>query len=125
MLKMAWFKKQYTKLTAPKTRDKIPAGIMDKCESCTAPYFTEEFERNLWVCPKCGHHAKLSSKQRISITFDRFDEFDADLAPCDPLKFADTKPYPERLEQSQAKMGMKDGCVIGDAVIGEIEVAAA
>ena len=38
----------------------------------------------------------------------KFEELDANMTACDPLKFEDTKKYSERLKQSQKKTGLKD-----------------
>ena len=46
------------------------------------------------VCPKCGHHFRMSAAERLRMLFDgAWTEHDADLQSTDPLKFTDTKPY--------------------------------
>jgi acetyl-CoA carboxylase carboxyl transferase subunit beta len=91
-----------------------------KCPSCKEIAFRKEVERNLNVCPKCGHHFRLTVGQRLSISVDRgtWREFMADLAIGDPLGFIDSKPYPARMEQARTRSGRNDAVVVG---IGKIE----
>src|SRR6266404_7079063 len=78
--------------------------IWSKCPSCKEIAFRKEVERNLNVCPKCGHHFRLTVGQRLSVSVDRgtWREFMADFAIGDPLGFVDSKPYPARMEQARA-----------------------
>src|SRR3984893_17303979 len=94
--------------------------IWSKCPSCKEMAFRKEVERNLNVCPKCGHHFRLTVVQRLSISVDRvtWREFMADLAIGDPVGFVDSKPYPVRMEQARTRSGRNDAVVVG---IGKIE----
>src|SRR5712672_3940416 len=94
--------------------------IWSKCPSCNTITFRKEVERNLNVCPKCGHHFRLTVGQRLSISVDRgtWREVMADLAIGDPLGFVDSKPYPARMEQARTRSGRNDAVVVG---IGKIE----
>src|SRR6266850_258574 len=94
--------------------------IWSKCPSCKEMAFRKEVERNLNVCPKCGHHFRLTVGQRLSVSVDRgsWREVMADLAIGDPLGFVDSKPYPARMEQARTRSGRNDAVVVG---IGKIE----
>src|SRR5205807_2096339 len=65
----------------------VPEGIATKCDKCSAILFAREFERNLKVCNKCGHHHRLNVRERLDITVDpdTFEEMDAHLSSRDPL----------------------------------------
>jgi acetyl-CoA carboxylase carboxyl transferase subunit beta len=91
-----------------------------KCPRCKEIAFRKEVERNLNVCPKCGHHLRLTVEQRLAITLDRgtWRELFAELAVGDPLGFVDTRPYPQRLESARRTSGRSDAVVTG---IGKIE----
>jgi acetyl-CoA carboxylase carboxyl transferase subunit beta len=102
---MAWFGRKRT----------IPDGLWMRCESCSQMVYKREVEQSLWVCPKCQCHFSLSAPQRIAITLDdgALEEFDADIAPTDPLRFVDRIPYAERLAECQQKTALKDAVVVG------------
>src|SRR5205085_10827417 len=76
-----------------------------------------EFERNLKVCNKCGHHHRLNVRERLDITVDpdTFEEMDANLSSRDPLKFPE---YEEKQKRAASGSGLADAIVTG---IGRIE----
>lgn len=101
--------------------------IWSKCPSCKEITFRKEVERNLNVCPKCGHHFRLTVGQRLSITIDRgsWREVLADLAIGDPLGFVDSRPYPNRMKQARIQSGRNDAVVVGFGKIENRPLAAA
>ena len=56
------------------------------------------------------HHVKIGSGEYFEILFDNneFTELDPNMESADPLKFVDTRPYPKRIKESQAKTELKD-----------------
>ena len=64
----------------------------------------------MFVCPHCGHHERIGSKEYFALLFDegKFKELDANLSSGDPLKFKDTKTYPDRIKASKSKSGLTD-----------------
>lgn len=114
-------------LASPDGSASVPApssqpadDIWLKCPGCREIAFRKEVERNLNVCLKCGHHLRLTVEQRLAITIDpgTWRELDADLAAGDPLVFADSKPYPERLAAARRTIGRNDAVLTG---AGKIE----
>jgi acetyl-CoA carboxylase carboxyl transferase subunit beta len=101
------------------------ADIWSKCSSCKEISFRKEVERNLNVCPKCGHHQRITVNQRIGITLDRgsWQEMFAELAVGDPLHFVDLKSYRDRIEKARADSGRNDAVVVGLGKIEERPVA--
>jgi acetyl-CoA carboxylase carboxyl transferase subunit beta len=71
-------------------------------------------ERNLEVCPKCGHHNRIGARSRLDLFLDPEprEEIAADLESSDPLKFKDSKKYKERLSAAQKSTGEKDALVV-------------
>jgi len=92
----------------------IPEGLWEKCEKCGAVLYGPELERNLEVCPKCGHHRPIGARARLKsfLDPDSTTEIAADLAPTDPLKFKDSKKYPDRVKAAQKSVGEKDAMVV-------------
>lgn len=63
-----------------------------------------------FVCPEDDYHVRVGSKEYFEILFDdsKFKELNANLSSKDPLEFVDSQPYPNRIEKSQKKTGLKD-----------------
>lgn len=93
----------------------VPEGLWIHCESCKATVFRKQVEKNFGLCPECDHHFYISSRERIRQLLDEesFEEWYADLTPRDPLGFADSRPYKDRVVAEQKKTGMRDACVVG------------
>ena len=43
----------------------VPEGLWTKCDNCSAVLYRPEVERNMEVCPKCGHHLRISARRRL------------------------------------------------------------
>lgn len=100
------------------TRAHIHA-VWTKCKECREILYRPELERNLMVCPACGHHHYLGCYERLLQLADpgSFVEEDASISPADPLEFFDSKPYKERLKSTQRKLGVKDAFRSGKCTI--------
>lgn len=123
---MAWFKKEkYTTLKPPVMKDRIPEGLWSKCENCFNLILTKDFEENLKVCKKCHHHHRMTARERIAMLADAgtFQELFANVRPTDPLKFVDSKPYPERLKSAQKASGHDEAVIVGTCNIDGVPVA--
>jgi len=92
-----------------------------KCTKCKALMYYKEVESKKNVCPKCNHHFRINAKKRIALIADEnsFVEFDANLAPIDPLNFIDKKSYKKRLEESHAKTDKISSVVSGSCTIAQ------
>lgn len=92
----------------------VPEGLWTKCPSCSAVLYRAEMERNLEVCPKCGHHNRIDARRRLDLFLDPEprEEIGAELESSDPLRFKDSKRYKERISAAQKKTGEKDALVV-------------
>lgn len=110
---MSWIEKILAKPQAKKRRN-IPEGVWSKCTSCEAILYRAELERNLNVCPKCGHHMRLTARERLRSFLDegQQEELGTELEPQDVLKFKDSKKYKDRLNAAQKSTGEKDALVV-------------
>jgi acetyl-CoA carboxylase carboxyl transferase subunit beta len=122
---MAWFKRETDKIGAPappEERTVKTEGIFVKCEDedCSATIYRKDLKANLNVCPTCGHHFRLSSRERLQMLFDggKYAERDADIAPTDPLEFVDKTPYADKLRAYQKQTGMLDALLTGEGKMG-------
>jgi acetyl-CoA carboxylase carboxyl transferase subunit beta len=116
---MEWFKKPKNGLVSQQKKE-IPDGLWTKCESCGEIIYVKELEKNLWVCHRCNFHFRIKSKDYIELLLDegKLEEYDNNLISTDPLKFKDSKRYPDRIRDSRKKTGLNDAVIVG---IGKIE----
>jgi acetyl-CoA carboxylase carboxyl transferase subunit beta len=107
--------------TASPVKRDMPDGLWQKCRSCGEISYTKELERNLKVCPKCGHHYRLTALERLAYTVDEgsFAEMDAELSSGNPLDFPQ---YGEKLYDAQQATGLKEAIITGEATIGGFPV---
>ncbi|HTN94121.1 MAG TPA: acetyl-CoA carboxylase, carboxyltransferase subunit beta [Gallionella sp.] len=127
---MSWFQK----LLPPKikrregdTKKNVPEGLWSKCPSCQAVLYHSDLEKNLSVCPKCGHHHRISARIRLDWLLDgegRF-EIGAEVLPIDTLKFQDQKKYSERLVAAKKSTDEDDALVVMQGSIHAVPVVAA
>jgi len=122
---MAWFKRETDKIGAPappEERTVKTEGIFVKCENedCSATIYRKDLKANLNVCPTCGYHFRLNSRERLQMLFDggQYAERDADIAPTDPLEFVDKTPYADKLRAYQKQTGMLDALLTGEGKMG-------
>ena len=127
---MSWLQK----LLPPKikraesaARKSIPEGLWSKCPACEAVLYRSDVESNQGVCPKCGHHQRVRARARLDMLLDvegRF-EIGAEVVPVDPLKFKDSRRYPERLAAAAEDTGEADAMVVLQGAIQTVPVVVA
>ncbi|MGL5838509.1 MAG: acetyl-CoA carboxylase, carboxyltransferase subunit beta [Sphingorhabdus sp.] len=93
--------------------------LWHKCKGCQSMIFLKEYEENQSVCPKCDHHGRIGPAERFAAIFD---EGSLRVLPMprvvdDPLKFKDTKKYPDRIKAARAATGEQDAMISGHGTI--------
>jgi acetyl-CoA carboxylase carboxyl transferase subunit beta len=105
--------------TLSERRVQVPTGLYQHCLGCKALLLATEFQANMMVCPRCGHHHRLSATQRLDWLMDPgYTLCDGDVTSGDPLEFSDTEPYTGRIERYRKKTGQSDAYI---AVTGAID----
>jgi acetyl-CoA carboxylase carboxyl transferase subunit beta len=126
---MSWL----TKLLPPKIkRDQpikksMPEGLWIKCEACEAVLYRSDIESSQYVCPKCGHHKRIRARHRLDLLLDpegRF-ELGSEVVPVDPLKFKDSKKYPDRLAAAFEDTGESDALVVMQGAVCNVPLVVA
>jgi acetyl-CoA carboxylase carboxyl transferase subunit beta len=105
----------------------VPEGLWSKCESCEAVLYRADLEKNLYVCPKCSHHKRVSARERLDWLLDlegRY-EIGAEVVPVDTLKFKDSRKYTERLDEARTETSEEDALVVMQGSIKALPVVAA
>ena len=121
---MEWFRKAKPGLEA-KEKKNIPEGLWTKCDACGEIVYSKKMEELLWVCPNCSFHFRITSQKYISLLLDDglLEVYDRDLISKDPLRFKDSKKYPDRIKQAQKKTGEKEGVISGMAKMGGMPIS--
>ena len=126
---MSWFQKLLpTKIrTEGGTKKTVPEGLWTKCPVCNAVLYRAEVERNLDVCPKCGHHMRIGARRRLDAFLDQESrvEIGTELEPVDALKFRDSKKYKDRLAQAQKSTNEKDALLVMQGQVKGVPLVAA
>ncbi|HKA42573.1 MAG TPA: acetyl-CoA carboxylase, carboxyltransferase subunit beta [Burkholderiales bacterium] len=91
----------------------VPEGLWSKCDACEAVLYRADLEKNLYVCPKCAHHNRISARERLDVLLDQEGRYEigAEVLPVDTLKFKDSKRYSERLEEARDETSEEDALV--------------
>lgn len=105
------------RLVAPR---EVPDNLWDKCPSCGNMIYHRDRDKNLSVCPHCGHHMRIDVRKRLEILFDggRHQRIELPKSLVDPLKFKDSKRYADRLREAQAKSHEQDAIIVAHGRIG-------
>ncbi|MCQ9616900.1 acetyl-CoA carboxylase, carboxyltransferase subunit beta [Paenalcaligenes niemegkensis] len=98
---------------------RVPEGLWVKCPSCESVLYKEDLQATLNVCPKCAHHMRINARGRIDALLDAEGrvEIGANTRPVDPLKFRDTKKYPDRVVQATRTTGESEAMVVMSGTI--------
>ncbi|MFO7257082.1 MAG: acetyl-CoA carboxylase, carboxyltransferase subunit beta [Bacteroidota bacterium] len=107
---MAWFRRSDKGILTPtESKREVPDGLWFKSPGGKIVH-TRELKHNAFVVPDEDYHVRIGSKEYFELLFDHneFKELDPDMESADPLNFTDTKPYLERIRESQEKTELKD-----------------
>lgn len=126
---MNWFEKLLPpKIKANQRRGKrgVPEGLWEQCKACQAMLYQAELERNLYVCPKCGHHMRLSARARLNAFFDDVNKIEIGerLRPNDVLRFRDSKKYRDRLVEARKSTGEEEALLAMSGEVKELPMVA-
>lgn len=96
-----------------------------QCSNCHSVITNTALIFNCYVCPICDHHLPMSARERLQWFLDEVDgELGQEFTAKDPLRFVDSKPYPARMEEAQAKTGETEALIVLHGKLRNIEVVA-
>ncbi len=125
---MSWFEKLLpSKIrTDSSKRKSVPEGLWTKCTACNAVLYRAELERNVDVCPKCGHHMRIGARRRLEAFLDEEPrvELGTELLPIDALKFKDSKKYKDRIIAAQKNTDENDALIVMSGRVNGIALVA-
>lgn len=100
---MSWLNRVRNALPSFVQKRETPDNLWIKCPSCSEMLFTKEYEENLSVCPRCDHHGRVRTDDRFGQLLDPgYSVLATPRVKEDPLKFRDSKRYPDRLKAARA-----------------------
>jgi acetyl-CoA carboxylase carboxyl transferase subunit beta len=113
--------------TDPSERRSVPEGLWIKCPSCETVLYKTDLEQNINVCPKCDHHHRIGARARLDAFLDAEGrwEIGQEVVPVDPLKFKDSRKYPERLKDALESTGETDALVVFGGAVMSVPLVAA
>ncbi|HEX4885184.1 MAG TPA: acetyl-CoA carboxylase, carboxyltransferase subunit beta [Casimicrobiaceae bacterium] len=105
----------------------VPEGLWVKCPACEAVLYRTDLEKNLHVCPKCNHHARLTARERLDQMLDAEGRFEigSEVVPIDSLKFKDSRKYPERLAAALEETGETDALIVMQGSVKSVPLVVA
>ncbi len=113
-------------MTILETRQ-VPASSWMRCPACGDMIYRKRYDRGDRVCPECDSHGPLTADQRVAMLLDA-DSAQAVVTAAtvpDPLRFSDTRDYPERLADARRRTGMPDAARCARGRMGGVPVVLA
>jgi len=128
---MNWIKKTLrfgekikTIIKARATKAEIANSDWTSC--CKGPILKKDLEENLFCCPSCNKHHRISPRQRFDIVFGKnnYEVLKTPIPQDDPLNFSDSKPYKDRLKVARKKTGMDCAMMVVNTNILNLKITA-
>ncbi|MBK6363299.1 MAG: acetyl-CoA carboxylase carboxyltransferase subunit beta [Saprospiraceae bacterium] len=118
---MSWFKRLKEGIqTTTKNKKEAPDGLWHKCTQCATMTTVKELKDNLYLCPKCNYHTRISSSDYFDIIFDgKHTRLFDDVVSVDVLNFTDLKSYKDRLDDAYKKTNLKDAMSVAHGKLGK------
>lgn len=93
-------------------KDEITSEQVFTCSDCNVSVPLGEIKRNLYVCPSCGKHAKISARRRMAGLADpgTFRKIRYDIPFKNPIDYPD---YEEKITGLKEKTGLDEGVLSG------------
>ncbi|WP_010113687.1 acetyl-CoA carboxylase, carboxyltransferase subunit beta [Acinetobacter sp. P8-3-8] len=96
-----------------------------ECPECHALVTRTAMSFNAYVCPSCDEHLKMKARDRLNWFFDNVTaELGQEFSAKDPLRFVDSRPYPERMKEAQDKTGETEALVVMQGQLKNIPMVA-
>ncbi len=101
---------------------RMPVELYMSCMKCKNTILRKNMKNQLYVCPVCHFHFRITARQRISILADpdSFIEHDAEMIPSNKINFPE---YDEKLRAAVKKSGENEAVICGRCTIGGYDCA--
>ena len=107
-------KKSVPVQVAPLKDERTFVAQKHSCPACHAHLDEGELERNLFVCPECRHHFRITPPERVKFLVDSgsFQEFSSEVHSMNPIGFPG---YEAKLNEAKAATGLSEAILNGFA----------
>ncbi|MCU4365567.1 MULTISPECIES: acetyl-CoA carboxylase, carboxyltransferase subunit beta [Acinetobacter] len=96
-----------------------------ECPECHALVTRTAMSFNAYVCPQCDEHLKMKARDRLNWFFDQVQtEMGQEFTAKDPLKFVDSKAYPDRMSEAQKKTGETEALIVMQGLLKGVPMIA-
>ena len=118
------FQNTRNKVVHKNEKKEIPDNVFKSCDHCNASIPFHDLMNNYYVCDRCGHHLKISARERIRQLVDEstFQELDRQMTSVNRDEFVG---YDEKLEKYKSATGLQEAVVCGIASIDGMKCAIA
>ncbi len=123
-----WTERHVPGIPTPDEQTALKATFTEptiECPECHALVTRTAISFNAYVCPQCDEHLRMKARERLTWFFDQVqNELGQEFVAKDPLKFVDSKPYPDRMSEAQKKTGETEALVVMQGVLKDIPLVA-
>ncbi|GAA4545593.1 acetyl-CoA carboxylase, carboxyltransferase subunit beta [Amycolatopsis samaneae] len=108
-------------MTSLATRtEPVRAPHWELCPGCRAVLYRKRLDRDLRVCPDCGHHLRLTAPHRLKTLLDEgsAEPITVPVSEVDPLGFTDSMRYPLRRDAARSRTGLDQAVVCASGTVG-------
>ncbi len=90
----------------------VPVGKWVKCDGCKEIIYKEVLQKNLNICPHCGHYFRVHINRRLEQIIDEgtYKNFDLNIDTNNPLEMED---YEKKLKLLREKTGLEEAVSCG------------
>ena len=107
------------------TAKDLATSAWTSCSCMSGPMLKKDLEANLFVCPSCQKHHRISPKDRFSILFsNNYEIIKTPIPRDDILGFVDTKSYKDRLKSARKNTGLDCSMVVATGTLNKINITA-
>ena len=100
------------------------SSLWTRCNNCQRILYKQDILDNLFVCPSCGFHFRISAEERLRMLFDdgAYEVLDDNIRSVDALGFVDTKRYADRIAENEKKTGLSEAIITARGTLGGLPV---
>lgn len=114
--RLSVFQNARNKIVHKMEKKEIPDNVFKTCDACNTSIPYMDLMKHYYVCEHCGHHLKITARERIRQLVDEktFQEIDCQLESKNKDAFVG---YDEKLEKSRKATGLHEAVVCGTGKI--------